>query len=164
MLKTLKNYQILDLVEAFTKIGESKIKSNKKFSYALILNDESIKPFVKAMQEIASPSENYADYENERNNIIREYAKVDGDGNIVLNDQRGVVFKDGADDTVRDLLTALNDNNKDILDERTNDINEYNELISKDVEVAIHMIDLDDVPEEIGEDLFLVKLLMPMIG
>ena len=89
MLKSLKNYQVLDLVEAFTKIGEQRIKSNKKFSYALILNDEEIKPFVKAIQTVAAPGENYVEYEQKRSEIIKEYAKVDGDGNIILNHGAG---------------------------------------------------------------------------
>lgn len=164
MLKTLKNYQVLDLVEAFTRIGERQIVSNKRFSYALIINDDSIKPIVKAMQTIATPSESYAEYEQKRNDVIREYAKVDGDDNIVLNDQRGVVFKDGTEDDVKGAIEALNLENSEVLEERTKDIEEYNDLIVKDVEVNIQTIDIDDVPDDVGVDLFLMKLLMPMIG
>jgi len=164
MLKKLKNYQILDLVEAFTKIGERQIVSNKRFSHALILNDEAIKPFVKAMHTIATPGENYIEFEQKRNEIIKEYAKVDGDGNIVLNEQRGVVFQDGKDGEAKDALKALNEENKDILEERDEDIKEYNELLMDDVEVAIKEVDLDDIPDAIGEDIFLMKLLIHMIS
>ena len=147
----------------FTKIGERQITSNKRFSYALILNDDAIKPFVKAMQEVATPGESYIEYEQKRNDIIVEYAKADGDGNIVLNDQRGVVFEDGKDDIAKESITSLNDEYVDILEERTKDINEYNELIMRDVELNIQEINIDDVPDDIGEDVFLMKNLMPMI-
>jgi len=163
MLKTLKNYQILDLVEGFTKIGEQKIVSNKKFSYALVLNDETIKPFVKAIQSVATPRENYMEYEQKRNDIIREHSKVDGDGNIVLNDKRGVVFKDGEFPKVTEKLESLNKEYADVLDERNADIEEYNELLMKEVEVNILDVSLDDIPDSVGEDLFLMKLLVHMI-
>jgi len=164
MLKTLKNYQILDLVEAFTRIGEMKFSSTKKFSYALILNDEAIKPYVKAMKEIATPGESYIEYEEKRNAIIREHAKTDVDGNIVLNDNRGVVFKDGEDTIAIDKINALGKEYSDILEERNKDIEEYNELLMNDVEVKLECISLDDVPDAIGEDILLMKLLIHMIG
>lgn len=163
MLKTLKNYQILDLVEAFTKIAETKIKSNKRFSYALVLNDEAIKPFVKAIQEIAAPSESYIEYEQKRNEIIAEYAKVDGDDKIITNQQGGVVFKDGMFDEAKAKLEALNEEHAEILEERTQDIKDYNELLMKDVEINIEEVSLDDVPDAVGEDVFLTKLLVTMI-
>ena len=164
MLKTLKNYQILDLMDGFKKIGEQQIKSNKKFSYALILNDEAIQPYVKAMQTVATPGDSYMEYEQKRNDIIVKYAKVDGAGNIQLNEQRGVVFKDDVDiDVVGNELDELNKEYEDILEERDNDIKEYNELITKDVEVNLEVVDIDDVPEDVGEDIFLMKMLIPMI-
>ena len=163
MLKTLKNYQIMDLAEAFMRIGKMNIVSTKKFSYALVLNDERIQSNVKAITEIARPSESYAKYEQKRHGIISKYADVDGDGNIILNDNRWIVFKDGTKETAVDELSSLNEEYKDILDARNKDIEEYNELLDSDVELNIHMVDLDDVPEEVGKDLFLMKLLMHMI-
>jgi len=163
MLKTLKNYQIMDLAEAFMRIGKLNIVSTKKFSYALVLNDERIQSNVKAITEIAKPSEAYAEYEKKRHEIIVKYADVDGDGNIILNDNRWVVFKDGMADTAKEEFASLNEEYKDILDQRAKDIEEYNELLDSDVELNIHMVDLDDVPDSVGEDLFLMKLLMHMI-
>ena len=164
MLKTLKNYQILDLVEGFKKIAEKQIKSNKKFSYALILNDDAVQSYVKAVTSIAKPSDNYAEYENKRNDIIIKYAKVDGAGNIQLDDNRGVIFKDDVDpNVVIEELDELDKEYKDVLEERNNDIKEYNEVLTKDVEVNLEIVSLDDVPEEVGEDIFLMKMLMPMI-
>ena len=164
MLKTLKNYQILDLVEGFMRIGKMVIESNKKFSYALILNDERIQSNAKAIMGIAKPSESYAEYEEKRQAIISKYADIDADGNIILNDNRWVVFKEGIKEQVLEELGTLNEEYLDIIDKRNKDIEEYNDLLDADVELNIHMVDIDDVPEEVGKDVFLMKLLMPMIN
>ena len=163
MLKTLKNYQIMDLAEAFMRIGKMGIVSTKKFSYALVLNDDRIQSNVKAITEIARPSEFYIEYEQKRQEIISKYADSDADGNIILADNRWVVFKEGTKETAMDEMSTLNEEYKDILESRNKDIDEYNELLDSDVELNIHMVDLDDVPEEVGKDLFLMKLLMHMI-
>ncbi len=162
MLKTLKNYQIIDLMEAFTKIGEKQIKSNKKFSYAVILNDETLQPKIKALRSIAQPSDSYAEYEQKRNDLLVEYAKVDVAGNIKINDVGMVEFKDGVDGEVDTKFKALNEEYADIIEERNNDITEYNEILDKEVEVEIETLSYDDFPDEVGEDIFLTKMLMAM--
>lgn len=163
MLKKLKNYQVLDLMEAFTRIGKMQVESNKKFSYALILNDDVLKSQVEAVMKIAEPSPEYAEFENERTKIIEKYAELDGDGKVVLKDNQWVVFKEESKEEAIEALNKLNDENKDILDKRNKDIEEYNEILDTEVEVNITTVSIDDVPEKIGEDMFLLKLLMPMI-
>lgn len=163
MLKKLKNYQIMDLAEGFMRIAKMNIKSNKKFSYAIILNDERIQPNVKAVINIAKPSDEYKEYEDKRNEIISKYADVDGDGNIILKDNRWVIFKESEKDLAVKELSNLNDEYVDVIDKRNEDIKEYNDLIESEEEINIHMVKLDDIPSEIGEDLFLMKLLVPMI-
>lgn len=163
MLKVLKNYQIMDLAEAFMRIGKMSIVSTKKFSYALVLNDDRIKSNVKAITEIAKPSESYIEFETKRHELISKYADTDADGNIILNEKRWVVFKDEFKDVAVEEINALTVEYSDIIELRNKDIQEYNELLEADVELNIHMVDLDDVPEEVGQDLFLMKLLMTMI-
>jgi len=164
MLKTLKNYQILDLMDGFKKIAEDGIKSNKRFSYALIMNEENVQSNVKAIQGIAKPSDNYMEYEQKRNNILIEYGKSDASGNIILNENNGVVFKDEeSEKNAIDEINKLNEEYLDILDERNEDIKQYNELLMTDVELNLIVVSLDDVPDEVGEDVFLMKALIPMI-
>jgi len=163
MLKTLKNYQIMDLAEAFKRIAKMNIVSTKKFSYALILNDEVIQSNVKAITTIASPSESYLEYETKRHEIISKYAEVDGDGNIILNDNRWVTFKEGTTELATDEVKLLNEEYADVIELRNADIDQYNELLDSDVQLNIQMVDIDDVPDEVGKDLFLTKLLMTMI-
>jgi len=128
-----------------------------------VLNDERIQSNVKAIREIAKPSESYAEYEQKRHDIISKYADVDGDGNIILQDNRWVIFKEGTKDLAVSEMNALNDEYKDVLELRIKDIEEYNELLESEVELNIHMVSIDDIPDAIGEDLFLMKLLMHMI-
>ncbi len=163
MLKTLKNYQIMDLMEAFTKIAENKIKSNKKFSYAVILNDETLQPKIKALQGIAKPSESYMEYEQKRNELIVSYAKTDVAGDIIVDDRGSVTFKEGTEADVDAEFIALNEEYSDILDERNADITEYNEILAKDSDVEIETISFDDIPDEVGEDIFLMKMLISMV-
>jgi hypothetical protein len=164
MLKKLKNYQILDLVDAIMQIGERKIKSNKKFSYAVILNDEIIQPHLKAIQSVAVPSESYNEFETKRIEILNTYAKIDDIGNVVMDNNQGVVFKSEEDDAkARKEIDALANEYSDVLDERNKEITEYNELLSVEIEVDIATVLLDDIPDEIGEDIVLMKLLSSMI-
>jgi len=163
MLKTLKNSQILDLAEAFMRIGKMNIVSTKKFSYAVVLNDDAIRSNVKAITNIANPSESYVEYEQKRNEIIAKYADFDADGKILLVDNRWVVFKDGMKDTASNELNILNAEYSEIIEKRNADIDEYNELLDSEVQLNIQMVDIEHIPDEIGEDIFLMKMLMSMI-
>ena len=164
MLKTLKNYQIMDLAEAFMRIGKiENLVSTKKFSYALVLNDERIQSNVKAITSIAKPSESYIEFEQKRQEIISKYADTDSDGNIILNDNRWVVFKPENREAAVEEIKSLTKEYSDVIELRNKDIDEYNELLDADVELNIHMVSLDDVPEEVGKDIFLMKLLVHMI-
>lgn len=164
MLKTLKNYEVLDLVEAFNVIGRMGIESNKKFSYAIILNDEAIKSRVKAITEIAKPSEDYIEYETKRNDIIREYGSKDANGNIILTDDRWVNFDDDVKEKAISLINDLNKEYSTVIDKRNNDIDDYNAILEEEHEYDITMVSLDDVPDDVGKDVMLLKMLMYMVN
>ena len=162
-MKKLKNYQVLDLTEAFSRISQLKFESTKKFSYAVVLNDETLKPRIKALLEVSKPSEKYAEYESKRNSIIQKYAKTDSDGTIILRENKWVVFSDGMAETASTEVNTLNEEYSDVLAQRDNDIEQYNTILNEEVELSIVSVSLDDIPDIIGQDMFLMRLLIPMI-
>ena len=164
MLKKLKNYQIMDLMEGFTRIAQIEFKSNKRFNYSVILNEEELAPKKKALMSIAQPSDGYAEYESKRNEIIIEYAQMDAEGNMVIKDNQMVVLKDDKKDVAKKEIEELMKEYEDILEDRTKDIEDYNDILKEEVEVEIHTVSIDDIPDEIGNNIFLMKLLVPMIG
>ena len=163
MLIELKNRQILDLMDGFIKIGQSGIKSNKIFNYAIILTEDSISSHIKAITEIAKPSESYAEYEEKRNDLLGMYGETDKDGKLKLNSNNSVVIIEGKMDEALSALSDLEGEYTEILDERSRDIEEYNSILENDVQVNIEMVSLDNIPDDIGSDIGLLKQLQPMI-
>ncbi len=159
----LKNSQILELVLAFTEIGKRNIKSNKKFSYAVVLNDEETQKHKTAIQHVSEPSDAYKKYEAQRMDIIKNYSELDGEGNIKTADGGLVVFKPDVLDDVKTDIDALNDECSDIITDRDQEIVEYNEILDTEVELDITTVSIEDIPDGVGEDISLVKALRVMI-
>ena len=163
MLKELKNYEVLDLMEAFTKIGQIEFESNKRFSYALILNEESLMPKAKALLAISAPAESYQEYENKRNEIIKKYAETDTDGNIILRDKQFVVFSEDVKEPAVAEIASLDAEYEEVIVKRSSDIADYNNILNETIEVEIQKVSLDDIPDELGTNIYLIKQLKGMI-
>lgn len=165
MLKKLKNYQILDLMEAFARIGKQGITSNKRFSYAVLMNDAELSKKVEVILSIATPSDNFKEYSEKRDDIVLKYAERGDDGNVIFSDDGNhVQISDDKMDTAKKELDELSTEYSDIIDERDKEIEEYNTILDLEVEVDLTMVDIDDVPDEVGQDLMFMKMLMPIIG
>ncbi len=159
----LKNSQILELVLAFTEIGKRNIKSNKKFSYAIVLNDEETQKHKTAIQHVSEPSEEFTQYETQRMDIIKKYAEIDDEGNVKTAPNGMVIFHDDVLDDVKSEISVLDDECAKIIADRDQDIADYNEILDKEVELDIETVSIDDIPDGVGEDIALVKALRVMI-
>lgn len=165
MLKKLKNFQIMELVEGFKKVEEIKVvKPNKRFNYAVALNLANLTSNVKAIVSISSPHESYRDYEQKRQDIIAKYAELDANDKIVLIDSKWVKFKSDDDrEKAKTEIKDLETLHTEVLEQRQKDLQDFDELLEVEVEVQIQTVNIDDIPDEVGGDLSLMKVFIPMI-
>jgi len=165
MLKKLKNSQILDLVEGISRINNMDLGDDvsKKFNYALILNDNNNRPIAKAVIEVSNPSETYAEYEKKREELILDYCIIDDDGNPVLTDDKWIKLNPDTRDEFNDKLEILNNEYKDVLAQREKDLQDFNSILNTEVEVDIITVPIDDVPDIVGKDMTLMRLIINMI-
>ena len=92
-----------------------------------------------------------------------EYGKKDDDDNLILNDNRWVIFDENIKETAMGELEALDKEYEDVLEKRNNDIQEYNEILEEEVEIDLATVSIDNIPEEIGANILLMKMLLPMV-
>jgi len=161
----LKNSQILDLIEGISRINEMTIEEDisKKFNYALIMNDNNNRSTAKAIIEVSTPSDKYAEYENERESIVLEYCIKDDDGKPVLTDGRWIKVIPDKKEELDTKIEELNTQYQDVLDQRNKDLEDFNTILDTEVDVDIVTVSIDDVPDVVGRDRVLMKLIINMI-
>ena len=60
-------------------------------------------------------------------------------------------------------INSLNTEYEDILEQRDKELGDYNEILNEEKEYNISTVSIDDIPDDVGKDMFLLKLLMNMI-
>ena len=105
-----------------------------KFAFAVAKNSGKIKSELMALQEVISKIDGLKDYDEERNKINTEYAKLSLDDKKPTKEQTEANMQFIAD-----------------LDKKyEKSINEWKEVMEEEIEFAPHMIKLDNLPEDIN--------------
>jgi hypothetical protein len=164
MLKKLKNSDILDLAEGLYRINDGSFESTKRFSYAVILNSGVLENIAKAVLEISKPSDSYAEYEHKREELVSEYAVRDENGDVLLREGRYVKIDVDRREELESKIKELDEEYFDVLDIREKDLKEFEEVLNDEVELDIKTVSIDDVPDSVGKDLKLMKMIMKMVS
>jgi vacuolar-type H+-ATPase subunit I/STV1 len=136
-------------VEALNSVSEIK---GVKFAYAVLKNRKKIEVQVEEdkpiFEEILKPSEGFKEYEQKRIELCVLHSEKDDNGDPITNDNRYKII-----DTVKfnEELTELSTEYKVSIDDRQNQMNEYNTLMEENIEINFQKIDFDTLPEDISE-------------
>lgn len=150
--------QVLSLYEAL--IGVSHL-SGAKFAYAVAKNLVKIKSEVEALEKAHLPFDDFKVYDVERIKLCEEYAiKVDGKPQMEMRDGT-MVYKIEDQEAFDKALKELQAKHQDAYDKRQKQLEELNEMLKDEVEVDLHTI----LPEYIPQNITATQLadLMPMI-
>lgn len=164
----MTNYELFVLAEQLgSNIEKLKALRGAKFTYGVLKNIDVIEKEVKFIADIAKPSDDFLAYDKKRVALCEEFAGKDESGQV-----KKKLVPGGASgqfeydiDTESDVWLAAIDGlkleNKDVIDTRDEQVKAYNDMLKIDATVAFHMIDLDEVPNDISMDL--MRLIRPFI-
>lgn len=147
MLTTVTNLDVRMMEQMFKRLAGKPMKA--KCSFAVAKNQAKIKHIIEALDEAKKPADEYIEYERKRYDLVKEHAHLDDSGNpkIVGNeyDIKKTKRKD-FDKKVEELKSEY----QEAIEEMTKKIEEYEELLREEVEINLHFLDMDYLPETLS--------------
>lgn len=117
-----------------------------KFSYSLLKNKRKFEEEIKLFEEVIKPNEEYEKYEMKRISLCEIHAEKDEAGKpVILGDKYKLIDMN----LFNEELEVLKSGYKDVIDERTRQINEYNLILEEEVSIDITKISFIDLPLDI---------------
>lgn len=120
--------------------------SGVKFSYAVAKNKKMVFAEIELLQESIKPINGIEEYEKKRVDLCKKYSKLDGEPAIVNNEYMIKPSNQKAFDKQLDLLVK---EHKEDLSARKKQVDEYNKLLDEPIELNLHKVSIDNVPEAI---------------
>ena len=146
MKEKMKRGKLVELNALLTNMKSQ----DKRFKFAIVRNLEYLEPEMKAIRETQKPSPRYEEYVQKRQQIGEEFVDRDEKGNPILALVEGVeIFqitekKDEANSKVVELIKEYND----AIEEKKQDINQFNELMEEEIEVDVCKVSFEFLPED----------------
>ena len=134
---------LLNFNAALTNVANLK---GVKFAYAVSKNAQSIESELKAIQEAAKPREDFVKYEKERVELCEECSKKDDQGKSISIRGEFQMEDRAAFDKK---LKKLRKTHEKAIDGSVAQKLEIEELLKEDVEVKIHKVAVDNLPEDL---------------
>ena len=153
----MKNSEVLEFAQCLNGLRSD--LTGRLFTHAVVLNQQKIEPFVKALEAARKPSDKMQEYLDQFEKLKIKYAIKDATGQPLVKTQkdplsgRDLTFYDipSSEDPHSEFTQERNDLYniyKKFIDENTKMIEEWVEkLLSKASEFKPTMIDLSDIPD-----------------
>jgi len=141
----VKRNELTKLTQAFNNVKDL---SGIKFAYAITKNKRKIQQELDTLKEIFKPIAEYDKYEQDRVKLCNELCDKDENNNPVIKNNQFVGLEKNEDFNKK--VKILQETYKSAIEERENQIKEYNTLMSEEVEIELHKVKLVDVPQNIS--------------
>lgn len=147
IIKTTREQVFTLYRELFTLSGVS----GAKFAYGIARNLKLLEPIVKEITSVyPQPSEEYIKYDTARADLAKKYAKVDDKGNPIIIKVDGHDEYDMADnESFNKEFEALKEQNAEVIKVRGGELEAYKKYRDGEIDVDIHVILKENLPEEI---------------
>ena len=152
----------IDRIYNVLKNVKVQIKSVKaKYVIAKLLIE--IEKEWEILKQAAEPSEQYKQFEEERLELLRKYAKRDEQGNIVYQDKtKNSVVIDSEEGKQK--LQELLDKYKDAIEERNKQLDQLRKTIaSESIQLQLPKLTLDDLDPDLPQEIFNVFVKLDLI-
>lgn len=138
--------EILDLYNGLKAVSNL---PGARWAYAVAKNMDRLQPEIRALQKAFAHDEDFAEYESKRRELAKEHAvKEDGKPKTVKVGANEEYLIDDQDKFNKE-LKKLQKKHEEAVDNREQQIEDFNELLSEEVELDLYMINPDYIPEEI---------------
>jgi len=120
--------------------------SGIKFAYVVSKNINKVKSEIDSFRESVKPSDAFNEYEKKRAELCELHARKDDKGKSIIKNGEYDIDNRQAFDAQ---LKVLQEDNKDVLDARQKQIEDFNAFLREESKVEPHKIDVNDVPKDI---------------
>lgn len=139
----MKNKDLYSYIQALIDVGDLK---GVKFAYSVIKNKKKIEEEIILLEEVIKPNVLFEEYEKKRVSLCEVYSEKDENGKpVIIMDK----YKLTDLNKFNDELNILKNEYKEVVDERTRQINEYNKLLDEDIIIDFIKIDFNELPDNI---------------
>lgn len=152
-----------EAVEFYSKLQNLKSGEYNKFLlYAIMKNKIELKKIFDEVADkerlLSSPPE-LLNFEQERIQIVKEFAKKDESGQPIIIDNRFDVPEESAAE-IQSKLMELREKYKDAFEKNRNDVEEYEKYIAEEIEYQETKTAFKNLPENITSEIFdvLIKI------
>lgn len=123
---------------------------NTKFAYAVSKNQDEIESEIKAIQKAGKMSPRFTEYEKKRFDLVKKHAQYDDQGKMIENPDRTVAMKNLS--TFEAELEPIRLEYKDALDEREQQIKDFEEDMEAEYKFEHFAIAWKNTPEDLRAD------------
>ena len=131
--------------------GVSEIKG-VKFAFGVLKNRKKLEGQLEEdkpiFEEILKPSDGFQEYEQRRISLCETHSEKDEEGNAITEEEK---YKILDLKIFNEELTALSVEYTESIDDRKNQIEEYNSLMEEDIAIEFQKLVFGDLPEELTE-------------
>lgn len=153
----MTNQKLFDLYKSLLTL---KGLSGVKLSYAIARNKAKIKSEIESLEESIKPTQEIIEYEKKRIELCELHADKDDKEKPITVDN---VYQglDG-NKAFEAQFKVLQEENKELLDVRQKQIDEYNSLLKEESKLELYKIDITEVPKEICNEQ--MDIILPIIN
>jgi hypothetical protein len=123
-----------------------------KFAFAVLKNRKKLEAQIEEdktiFEEILKPSEGFKEYEEKRIALCEASSEKDEEGNAKTEGDRYLIVDM---DKFNEDLSKLTEEYQAAVDDRKKQIDEYNSLMEEDMPLEFHVLNIDQLPEELTE-------------
>lgn len=117
-----------------------------KFAYSILKNKKKIEEEIKLFEEVIKPTTSYEEYERKRIVLCEIHAEKDTEGRpVIVGDKYKLVDID----LFNEELEKLKGGYQEVIEERIEQINEYNKILDEEVIFDVIKINFIDLPSDI---------------
>lgn len=125
-----------------------------KFAYAVAKNSKLVTEEIEALQKTITPTKKYQEFENKRNNLIKEYAEKDENGNPKekIQDVNGQEYRYYTVENIpayNEKVKELSKEYEEEIQKREDQMKDHEKILNEDCTLKFHKIILDNIPEDI---------------
>jgi hypothetical protein len=139
------NYQLLRVKESLDKVSDYE---GVEFAYAVFKNKKLIEEKLREFQFIGIVKPEIIEYENKRINICKELSKKDEHG-VPIIDQDNFVIDEPNMESFQTKLTELYNEYKIVVDERRDQIKNFDKLMNEETDVQFVKIQRKDISPQL---------------
>ena len=131
---------------------------NKKLIYTLVKNTKVLEIEVEAIAKgFDTNTEEYTEFTGKLRDVYQKYGEVDEQSGQIKTTEHGIVLKEDVEkEDVEKEITDLETKYKSAIDERTKEVEAYNEILEETVDLPLTKIKFEDLPDEMTPELMYV--------